>query len=283
MNNTITIITPSFNQGQFIKQTIDSVIFQKGDFYIDYIIADGGSTDGSIEIITKYDKLLKEKRCHIECKGINLRWWSKKDKGQPHAINQGICVAKGDILAWINSDDYYEQCVFEFIMRKFKENPDVDLIYGDCCEVYSGKAEKKIIKMNQMDFEEILRQGCMIYQPAVFFRKRAVDRTGLLDENLYYAMDYDLWLRILKEGICKYYSKVFANFRVWQGSKTFLATRDFKRESERVRRRYGGKFFDPARIHFIRLSIPFNEKIKSKFPRFYLFCKRFLLKTLFVK
>ena len=109
MNNIITIVTPSLNQGQFLEQTILSVISQKGDFYIDYIIADGGSTDNSVEIIKKYDSLLREKKFKIQCKGIKYRWWSKKDKGQAHALNMAFKTGQGDVVTWINSDDYFEE------------------------------------------------------------------------------------------------------------------------------------------------------------------------------
>lgn len=107
MNNVISIVTPSFNQGRFLEQTINSVITQEGDFYIDYIVADGGSTDNSVAIIKKYDDLIKSKEFICQCRGIEFSWWSQKDNGQPEALNNAFGRAKGDILAWINSDDYY--------------------------------------------------------------------------------------------------------------------------------------------------------------------------------
>ena len=135
MNNIISIITPSLNQGQFIEQTIKSVLFQAGNFYIDYIIVDGGSIDNSIDIIKKYDLLIKNNKYSIKCYGIKFRWFSKKDKGQTNALNKGFKMANGDICAWINSDDWYEKDVFQFIIKKFEENLEIDLIYGNCFDL----------------------------------------------------------------------------------------------------------------------------------------------------
>ncbi len=176
LNNTFSIITPSFNQGQFIEETIKSVLSQEGSFYIDYIIADGGSRDKSIEIIKKYDKDLKNNTYPIRCKGISFRWWSKPDKGQSYAINQGFKIARGSILAWINSDDYYELGAFKFIFNKFNENPKVDLIYGDCYEI--NKNSKELRTFKQINFKEMAREGCLIFQPSTYFTKRILKRVG---------------------------------------------------------------------------------------------------------
>jgi len=155
MNDIVTIVTPSYNQGQFIEETINSVLSQEGDFFIQYIIADGGSTDNSVEIIKKYEKLLKEKKYPVRCKGIEYIWWSRKDRGQSHAINQGFKIAKGDILAWINSDDYYEPGAFDYIFDMFRKHPHIDMIYGDCYFILGNK--KKILgKSKQGDFYSFL-------------------------------------------------------------------------------------------------------------------------------
>ncbi|MDA2922364.1 glycosyltransferase [Patescibacteria group bacterium AH-259-L07] len=222
MNNIITIITPSYNQGQFIEETIQSVLSQEGDFFIDYIIADGGSTDKSVEIIEKYDTLLKTKRYPIKCKGVEYRWWSHKDKGQTYAINKGLKIAKGDILSWINSDDFYEPGAFAYILEKFKKNPHVDLVYGDCYFINQRGGKKILRKSKQETLESLLTQDYSIYQPAAFFTKRIIQKIGFLDQNLHYAMDYDLWIRILQQGKGLYLPKVLSNFRVGEHSKTGL-------------------------------------------------------------
>jgi glycosyltransferase involved in cell wall biosynthesis len=111
----ITIVTPSYNQGEFIEETIQSVLLRKGNFYLDYILMDGGSSDSSLEIIKKYGKLLA-KNCQIReyagsqwhnCLAIGCRWQSQTDNGQVDALKKGFRIAKGDIYGWLNSDDIY--------------------------------------------------------------------------------------------------------------------------------------------------------------------------------
>ena len=209
MNNIITIITPSLNQGQFIEQTINSVLSQEGHFYIDYIISDGGSTDNSVNIIKKYDKLLKIKKYPIKCEGINYRWCSEKDRGQSHAINKGFKIAKGDILAWINSDDFYEPNAFKFIIKKFRENPKVNLIYGNGYTIKKNK-NKMVSNIKAGNIKILLRGKCFIFQPSTFFTKKIIDKIGMLDESLHYAMDYDLWIRIFKNSKAFFSPKILS-------------------------------------------------------------------------
>ena len=279
-NNTFTIITPSFNQDQFIEKTINSVLSQEGGFYIDYIVADGGSTDNSVEIIKKYDKLLKNKKYPVKCKGINYRWWSEKDNGQSHAINKGLTLASGDVLAWINSDDFYEQGAFRYINNMFKSYKQIDLFYGDCYQVTDKKLEKKLIKLKQIDYKKIIKWGCLIYQPAAFFTKRIINKIGLLNEELKYCMDYDLWLRILKENNCLYCPRVLANYRLWPDSKTVSQIKKLHQESEKVRRKYGGRIFEQPNISRIRSLIPFSALVKNKYPKIYKFLKIKLYKII---
>lgn len=272
----ISIITPSLNQGQFIEQTIKSVLSQRGDFYIDYIISDGGSTDNSIKIIKKYDKLLKTGQYPIKCKGVSYRWWSEKDKGQSHAINKGFKIAKGEILAWINSDDYYEPNTFNFIMRKFKENSNIDLIYGDGYIIDGMKKTKGIMKSDEGNFNEFLQKGYSICQPSAFFTKKIISKAGFLDKNLHYAMDYDLWLKILKNKNSLYIPKILSTFRIWENSKTTTNDKDFFKERKKIRKKLGGNIIDPKTIYKIRYKIKFLNIIQTKSPKFYqLFKKSF--------
>ena len=273
MISVITIITPSLNQGQFIEQTINSVLSQEGDFFIDYIISDGGSTDDSVEIIKKYDKLLKTKKYPIKCKGISYRWWSEKDNGQSHAINKGFKIAKGDILAWINSDDYYEPNAFEFIMKKFKENPDVDLIYGNGYKIDKVKNTKEIMESDEGNFNTFLQKGYSICQPAAFFTKKIINKIGFLDENLHYAMDYDFWLRILKNNKAIRIPKIMANFRIWENSKTASQNNKFFQDRKIIRKKYEGSVIDPKTIYKIRSQIPLLRHLQTKFPKIYQYCK----------
>ncbi|MCD4761341.1 glycosyltransferase [bacterium] len=276
---TISIVTPSFNQGTYIEEAILSVLNQAGDFYIDYIIADGGSGDKSVRIIEKYDKLLKSNQFSVACKGITLKWWSEPDKGQTSALNRGFKQAKGEICAWINSDDYYKFGAFDYIIKKFRENKKVDLIYGNCFEVYDNGVIKKGEAIDG-DFKKNLEQGCLISQPAAFFTKKALVATGYLDESFNYCMDYDLWLKIMKKGKALYVNKDLAYFRLWPKSKTGSQKEGFLKEEQRIRIKYGGSRFNPGKVHRFRQRIFIFNFLKKNFPKIYFFSKKQIYKLI---
>ena len=217
----ISIITPSYNQGQFIEQTIDSVLSQ-GYPNVEYIIIDGGSTDNSVEIIKKYAK-------HISY------WISEKDNGQSDAINKGLKMASGDVINWLNSDDYYEPNALLTIGQYFED---------DSIHVLAGKSK---IWKNDSYF---ISPGTDIYptvektigyaridQPETFFRKSAIDKMGLLNTDLHYIMDREWWIRYLllfgQDGIIKT-EQILVNFRIHEGSKTNNKPADFFQETLNV-------------------------------------------------
>src|SRR4030067_2319821 len=127
----ITIVTPSYNQGRYLAETIESVLGQEGDFYLDYVITDGGSTDGSVEIIRRYERLLNEGARTIQCRGVRYRWVSEKDRGQSDAIMKGFRMAEGEILAWVNSDDAYLKGALQTVCSFFLRNPLTALLFGE--------------------------------------------------------------------------------------------------------------------------------------------------------
>lgn len=272
----ISIVTSSYNQGQFIEETIKSVLSQEGNFVIDYIIADGGSTDNSIKIIKKYDELLKTKKYPIKCNGIEYRWWSKPDKGQSDAINQGFKIAKGDILAWINSDDYYEPASFEFIIKKFKENPDVGLIYGDCYKIMESNSERIITKAKQGNFTKFLNTGRSFGQSSAFFTKKIFDKVSLLDENLHYAMDLDLWLRISKTSKILYVPRILSTYKFWSGCKSVIDENKFGLEIKKICEKYDKNFLSQRKILISLAQSNFRKYLKIKFPKFHQYCKNIL-------
>lgn len=276
MNKTITIVTPSLNQGKYIEQTIISVLSQKGNFYIDYIISDGGSTDESLAIIKKYDRLIKEKLFPINCNGINYRWWSEKDKGQSHAINKGFKIAKGDMVAWINSDDYYESGAFEEIIKEFARDSHVDLIYGDGYVLNEIDNTKSLSSNKPGNIKLLLEGKYYIFQPSTFFTKRILNQIGLLDENLHYAMDYDLWIRIFKNGKTLHVNKCFSAFRIWDNSKSGSQQKKFLADRKKVFKKHGGNIIDPEIIYIIRDKIPFLNTFSKKNYAFYK-----IIKTIF--
>jgi len=200
----ISIITPSFNQGQYIQQTILSVVNQ--DYKNkEHLIIDGGSTDNTIEVIQQHSE-------HIDY------WVSEVDKGQSNAINKGLLKSNGDILAWINSDDFYEEYVFQLIADYFRQNPKIDLLYFDVSN-FSSAGTKAYRHSASYSPEQFLTKVCL-HQPGVFWRRRIMDQIGLLDENLHYVMDFDFWIRMYLNGTIKYIPKVVSNFRIHHESKT---------------------------------------------------------------
>src|SRR3989339_698747 len=248
------------------------------DFYIDYIITDGGSVDGSLDIIKKYDFLLKENKYPIGCRGIEFRWWSKPDKGQTNALNNGFRVGTGDICAWINSDDWYEPGVFQIIINKFRENPIIDLIYGNTFDVFGDK--KRRGEASQSDFEKNLQEGCQISQQAAFFTRKSLERAGFLNESFSYCMDYDLWMKILKNGKVLFVNADLANFRLWPESKTCSMQKKFKEEENIIRKKYGGSIINPGVIHRLRYRIPGIDIVKKHCPRGYRFCKNIIYRVI---
>lgn len=188
----ITIITPSYNQGQYIEQTIQSVIAQNYP-NLEYIIIDGGSTDNTVEIIKKYEQHL-------------AYWVSEPDRGQTHAINKGLVKATGDIIAYLNSDDYYLPHTFFEVAEHYNRFPDVDLFHGGCR--YVNERGDKIGEQwaNISKFEEIIDlwgvwwQKRQFVQPEVFWTKRITEKVGLFNEDLYFVMDYEYWCRILQNN-----------------------------------------------------------------------------------
>jgi len=188
----ISIITPSYNQGHFIEETIQSVL-QQNYPDLEYIIVDGGSTDNTVEIINQYKSQI-------------AYWISEKDNGQTHAINKGLAVATGEIIAYINSDDYYLPGTFFKVAEAFQNSPEIDLLHGRCR--YVNEAGEKIGEQfgNIQSFEEIIDlwgvwwQKRQFVQPEVFWSRRITDGIGTFNEALHYVMDYDYWCRILRAG-----------------------------------------------------------------------------------
>ena len=170
----LTIVTPSYNQGKYIKRTIDSVLSQDIDD-MEYIIVDGGSTDDTIDIIKSY--------------GTQIVWKSEKDKGQTDAVNKGIRQATGDIIGWLNSDDIYFPHALKKVMQVFNDNPDVNVVYGNAQHIAEDDSYIEDYYTEPYNYER-LKSICYICQPSVFFRKSVVDKYGYLDDTLNYCMDY---------------------------------------------------------------------------------------------
>jgi glycosyltransferase involved in cell wall biosynthesis len=227
----ITVVTPSFNQGHFLEETIQSVLSQKYP-NLEYMIIDGGSSDNSAEIIKKYEKYL-------------AYWVSEKDDGQTDAVVKGFRRSTGVFLTWLNSDDtQLPGCLFS-VAESIRENPDVDVIYGDYW--ITDLRGKVLLKKKEIEFDpDILLYGVnFIGQPAAFFSRAAYDRVGGLNTKLNYYMDLEFWLRVAREnGKFKHVKKFLATYRFHPASKTILehsVTERCMREAENILHRYWDK------------------------------------------
>jgi len=236
----ISVITPSYNQGQFIEETIQSVLNQKYP-NLEYVIIDGGSTDNSVEIIKKYEKYL-------------TYWVSEKDRGQTDAIVKGFKRSSGTFLTWLNSDDTYLNGVLTTIGETVAMNPDADVIYGDY--VITDQKGRPILQKKEIEFDfDVMLYGVnMIGQPAAFFSRKIYDKAGGLDISFNYFMDVELWLRIANNnGKFKHIKKMIATYRFHPNSKTivdFSVSEKCKRESQVILDKYWSRMrFSSPTIH----------------------------------
>jgi glycosyltransferase involved in cell wall biosynthesis len=205
MSPKFTIITPSFNQGQFLEETIQSIHSQEYRNF-EHFIVDGGSKDNSIEIIKRHSK--------------KISWWvSEKDKGQANAINKGLKKASGDIITWINSDDILLPGALTKAAEYFKNNPAALMIHGKSILFGEGKKER-IIGQKQKDLNLKYLAYIPFPQPSSFFRRKLIEETGLLDESLHYGMDYDLLVRAALTGQVLYINETLSKYRLHAESKT---------------------------------------------------------------
>jgi len=215
----VSIVTPSYNQAPFLEQTIQSVLEQ--DYpHIEYIVVDGGSTDNSVEVIRKYADRL-------------AYWISEKDSGQAEAINKGFARANGEIVAWLNSDDYYMFNTISVAVRCFEQNPDVVMIYGDMLAVNGDGQTINVLKYKQLSLQDLL---CfqIIGQPSVFFRRSALEKVGRLDPTFHFMLDHHLWIRLAQEGRILHIPQVWSAARYHPQAKNRARAAEFGREAFRV-------------------------------------------------
>lgn len=224
----ISIVTPSYNQGQFLEETVQSVLDQ-GYPNLEYIIIDGGSTDNSVEILRNYTERL-------------AYWVSEPDRGQSHAINKGFQRATGDVLAWLCSDDLYLPDTLHTVGRFFFKHPDVDVVYGDVVEIDEGGGILRAVRTPNFNRLALLARGISVPQPTTFFRRRVYKQVGGLDETLNWNMDYEYLLRIAFGGHrIRRIAQPVAKFRLHSASKTVTGAvreREHWKSMEQIQKRY---------------------------------------------
>ena len=214
----VSIITPSFNQAAYLEQTILSVL-QQDHARIEYIVIDGASTDTSVDIIRKYESKLSY-------------WVSEKDHGQAEAINKGFARATGEIIAWLNSDDYYLSGAVSSAVRIFEENPDVVLVYGNMLAVDEHGVTFNTLNYKQLTLDDLL---CfqIIGQPAVFMRRSALDNLKL-DSTFHFLLDHYLWIQIAQRGKILHIDQTWAAARYHAEAKNRAKAAEFGREAFQI-------------------------------------------------
>jgi glycosyltransferase involved in cell wall biosynthesis len=221
----VSIITPSFNQGAFIAEAIESVLAQ--DYpNIEYLIVDGGSRDSTLDVLRRYQQ--------------RVRWLSEPDGGQADAINKGLALTRGDIVAWLNSDDVYAPGAVSRAVEAILAHPAAALVYGQA-EVIdrSGAVIGPHPYIEPFDLQRLIHHLDFIVQPATFFRRAPLMAVGGLDAGLHYCLDYDLWIKLALRHSVHFIPEVLARERVYSERKTASGGLERLKEIERMIRRYG--------------------------------------------
>jgi glycosyltransferase involved in cell wall biosynthesis len=205
----VTVVTPSFNQGRFIGRTLASVASQSGAD-IEHLVMDGASTDETLALLRQTSS--------------PVRWQSEPDRGQAHAVNKGLHAGSGEIIGWLNSDDIYYPGAIAQVVAYFAANPQDDVVYGMADHIDLDDHAFERYPTQPWNLER-LKQYCFICQPALFLRRRVVERYGYLDESLHYCMDYEYWMRLGCAGArFGYIEHKLAGSRLYAENKT-LASR----------------------------------------------------------
>jgi glycosyltransferase involved in cell wall biosynthesis len=272
-NDMISIVTPSLNQGEFIEETIRSVLSQRGEFYIDYIINDGGSADDSVAIIRTYESLLQQNCDVVErsglrfyvsnrkdfewnrCRGISYRWSSEKDQGQPDAINKGMHAAKGRIAAFINSDDVYRPETFRKVLAL--DWRETDFVYGKGRLISKTGRELLDYPTFKPDKYSMYLQ-CPLCQPTVFFEKEAFMRLGDFSLSYDCSFDYEYWLRAVFRGYSfAFLNETLACSRMHYRNKSLQKKSLVKQEAKKLKKMYySGAGVSIVRRDFWLKSLP---------------------------
>jgi glycosyltransferase involved in cell wall biosynthesis len=232
----VSVVTPSFNQAPFLEATLRSVLLQ-GYPNLEYIVVDGGSTDGSVEILRRYEEWLHS-------------WVSESDRGQSDAVNKGFARATGEILGWVNSDDLYEPNTLARVARFFAETPECDLVYGRGSYVDErGDTMGPCHWIRTFD-RRLLLTFNFILQPAAFWRRSLWEQTGDLDVAYHWAMDWDWLIRATAYGRAQHIPVELARWRVRPGIKTAAGGERRRAEVAAISRRHGG-FWQPTHLVYL--------------------------------
>ncbi len=219
MDPSVSIITPSYNQAEYLETTLRSVLDQ-GYPQLEYLVVDGQSQDNSVEIIQRY--------------APRLAWWvSEKDKGQAEAINKGFARASGEIIAWLNSDDIYLPGAIRAAVDAFAANPQAGIVFGDVVSINGAGEPINVMTFGHWGLDDLL-QFKIISQPAVFMRRSVLEKAGYLDPNFHFMLDHHLWLRVAQLAPMVYIPARWASARFHENAKNVAQGPGFAREAYRV-------------------------------------------------
>jgi glycosyltransferase involved in cell wall biosynthesis len=238
----ISVVVPSLNQGNFIGKTLDSILDQNFPD-VEVIVADGGSSDATLDVLRSY--------------GDRVAWASGPDRGQSDAINKGFTRARGEIVCYLNSDDVLEPGSLALVARFFEDHPETAWLFGRCRIIDGlGRPARSLVDKYKSAWGRYARSRLSLFvlnyvpQPATFWRASAMRRVGPIDEGLYYAMDYDLWLRLSAVSAPGFIDDYLASFRVHDASKSLNGARKQLAEACDVARRHGARGLIPLhRVH----------------------------------
>lgn len=228
----VSIVTPSYNMAQFLGETVESILGQ--DYpNLEYLVMDGGSTDGTVELLRRYEG--------------RLRWVSEKDDGQSDAVNKGFARTSGEIFAFLNADDLYLPGAISAVVQAFAEHPDAAVVYG---EAYYTAEDGAVIRSYPTEpySRERLGQVCFICQPAAFMRRSALEELGVLDASMHYALDYELWMRLAQKYDMVKVDQYLATSRMYRDNKTVRLRTLGCTEAMRIQRRYYG-YIPPSWVY----------------------------------
>jgi glycosyltransferase involved in cell wall biosynthesis len=230
----VTVVTPSLNQARFVEDAVRSVLAQ--DYSrIEHVVVDGGSTDGTLDILARYD---------------HLRWISEPDAGQADALRKGLELARGQIFGWLNADDVYLPSAVRTAVEALRLS-GAGLVYGGYRVLHEGGESAFEIPAHAFDFDMLLNAKNLVPQPSAFFTREAYEAVSGVDPRYHYAMDYDLWVRIARGFDVAVVDGILSGFRFQSESKSVTAADRFYPEMRTISRRNGGRFFSPMYLHHL--------------------------------
>jgi hypothetical protein len=232
----VTIVTPSYNQGHFIRQTIESVLAQ--DYpRIEYIVMDGGSTDETAAVVAEY--------------ASRVKFVSERDRGQSHAINKGFAMAAGEVVSWINSDDVILPGAVRHAVQRFEANPQIGAVYGEGYLIdRDGAVKCRFPATEKFNLWKLIYASDYVLQQTVYFRRSVFEEIGFIDESLNWGMDWDVLIRIAKRYGLEYIPEYMGCLREYGEAKTFSGGVRRFRELAQIMRRHGAMRYPPGYITY---------------------------------